>query len=108
MSLLRRPYAYSKMEIEDPEERTHRRAQFLIYKVMQQADSRRRPSSLRVKICKLKVKIGKRLKRLRKSMSVTISVAKVDVYKQAISRQWKTWRRLLRGTETIVSLPLFS
>ncbi|CAA0826526.1 Unknown protein [Striga hermonthica] len=59
MALLNRANAYSKIENEDPEETKHRLAQFLIYKAMQKADSdaRRRPSRLRVKMIKLKVKI---------------------------------------------------
>ncbi|KAK2974812.1 hypothetical protein RJ640_005596 [Escallonia rubra] len=76
MTLLSRPYAYSKLEIEDPEEFKHRRAQFLIYKVLLQADSRRRPSWLRVRICKLKVKIGKRMKKLRTTVFLAMSAAK--------------------------------
>uniref|UniRef100_A0A5B7CAF7 Uncharacterized protein n=1 Tax=Davidia involucrata TaxID=16924 RepID=A0A5B7CAF7_DAVIN len=104
MTLFARPHAYSKMETEDPEETKHRRAQFLIYKVLEQADSRRRPYCLRVRIRKLKIKIGKRLKRLRKSMLYTISSAKVGVYKQ-VTGQLKTWKRLLRGGEAMVSLP---
>ncbi|MED6143897.1 hypothetical protein PIB30_009970 [Stylosanthes scabra] len=61
-------HGYSKMEKEDPEEMIHRRAQFLIYKVLQQADScsSSSSSSRRIRICKLKVKIGNRLRRLRK------------------------------------------
>ncbi|XP_057757835.1 uncharacterized protein LOC130976893 [Arachis stenosperma] len=60
-------HGYSKMEKEDSEEMIHRRAQFLIYKVLQQADSSYSSScSRRIRICKLKVKIGNRLRRLRK------------------------------------------
>ncbi|KAL1537342.1 hypothetical protein AAHA92_29870 [Salvia divinorum] len=57
-------YAYAKMKSEDEEEVKHRRAQFLIYKSLQRADvGRRRPSWLRVKMFKLKIKIGRRLKK---------------------------------------------
>ncbi|KAJ7967682.1 Rhodanese-like domain-containing protein [Quillaja saponaria] len=102
MDLGRRPYAYSKMDMEDPEEKIHRRAQFLIYKVLEQADSRRKPSFLGIKVSKLKVKIGKRLKRLRKKMLSGISAARVGVYKQVIS-QLKAWKRLFSHGDTIVN-----
>ncbi|XP_043690111.1 uncharacterized protein LOC122640894 [Telopea speciosissima] len=108
MSLLRRPYAYSKVESEDPEEKAHRQAQFLIYKVLEQVDlqspkrrQRRRPFSLGVRICKVKVKIGKRLKKLRKN----ISAAKNNLYRKMIA-QLKCLKGLIRGGETaMVSLP---
>ncbi|XP_052203191.1 uncharacterized protein LOC127808663 [Diospyros lotus] len=103
MSLLRKPYSYSRVEKEDPEEVKHRQAQFLIYKVMEQADfsssSRRRRrraafSCLRVGICKLKmIRIGRRLRmRLRKGMSSTISAA-------------RAWKRFFHGGQAIISLP---
>lgn len=74
---MRRNGSYSKLKKEDPDETRHRRAQFLIYKVMEEADVvvRRRSSKgclLRVKLCRLKVKIGKRLKRFRKCVGVKI------------------------------------
>ncbi|KAK9267938.1 hypothetical protein L1049_010375 [Liquidambar formosana] len=90
----------------DPDEKIHRRAQFLIYKALEQVDSRRRPSYMRVRISKLKVKIGRRLKKLRKSVLYNISIAKVRVYRQVIS-QLKTMKQLMfRSEETMVSLPL--
>ncbi|KAK6932319.1 hypothetical protein RJ641_001943 [Dillenia turbinata] len=110
MTLLKKPYGYTKMEMEDPEDVMHRRAQFLIYKVLEQADMRRRPSTLRVRICGLKVKIGKRLKRLRKSMPSSLSMAKLSVYRQA-RRQLKAWKAILGGgaRATLACLPpLFS
>ncbi|XVE51124.1 hypothetical protein DITRI_Ditri02bG0013600 [Diplodiscus trichospermus] len=91
--LIRRSCGYSKVDKEDPEEITHRRAQFLIYKVLEQANTRRKPSFLRIRLCRLKVKIGRRLKKLRKSAVVCISAARIGVYKQVID-QLKTWRRL--------------
>ncbi|KAF5474781.1 hypothetical protein F2P56_006645 [Juglans regia] len=98
-------YAYSKLDHEDPEEKKHRQAQFLIHKVLFQGDNLRRPSFLRIRICKLKVKIGKRLKKLRKSVLLGISAARVGVYKRVIIYM-KAWKRLFqyRG-QTIVSLP---
>ncbi|MBA0627698.1 hypothetical protein Godav_022508, partial [Gossypium davidsonii] len=81
---------YSKVNKEDPDEIIHRRAQFLIYKVLEQADSRRKPSFFRIKLCRLKLKIGRKLK---KTAMVSISGLRVDVYKQVFN-QLKTWRRL--------------
>lgn len=105
--VLRKSNAYSKIDKEEPEERNRRRAQFLIYKVMEQADlmSRRRPSYLRIRIRKLKVKIGKRLIKLRKSMLLSISAAKVSVCKQVCS-QFKTCRRLFGGGDNHTSTNL--
>ncbi|KAJ9128993.1 hypothetical protein P3X46_034247 [Hevea brasiliensis] len=100
MSLVMRrssSYGYSKLDKEDPEEMIHRRAQFLIYKALQQADSIGKPSFLRIRLCRLKVKIGKKLKKLRKS----ISAARVRMYKQ-IANQWK---RLFCHGEAIAILP---
>ncbi|KAL1188666.1 hypothetical protein V5N11_022908 [Cardamine amara subsp. amara] len=73
MTLFKRPCLYSKMNKEDPEEIFHRRAKFLIYKTLQEADliSRRDPplsSFLRLKLLRLKDKIGKRLAKLRHSV----------------------------------------
>ncbi|XP_022723226.1 uncharacterized protein LOC111280277 [Durio zibethinus] len=106
MAVLRRSYGYSKVDKEDQEEMSHRRAQFLIYKVLEQADSRRKSSYLRIRLCRPKVKIGRRLKKLRKSALVCISAAKVGVYKQVVNHL-KTWRRLFNlGDGAIASLPL--
>ncbi|WMV17970.1 hypothetical protein MTR67_011355 [Solanum verrucosum] len=64
---------YSKIENEDREDIKHRKAQFLIYKSLKKADSvvsKRKKSSywLKVKFCKLKIKIARKLKRLRKKI----------------------------------------
>ncbi|XWS15585.1 hypothetical protein CRYUN_Cryun34aG0013300 [Craigia yunnanensis] len=105
MVILRKSYGYSKVEKEDQEEIIHRRAQFLIYKVMEQADTRRKPSFLRIRLCRLKVKIGRGLKKLRKSSLVSVSAARIGVYKQVIN-PLKTWRLLFnRGGGTIATLP---
>lgn len=95
--LSRRSYAYTKLELEDPEEIKHRRAQFLIYKVLQQAaDSsprRRKRSWLRLRMFSLKVRIGKRLKKLRKGIVLSVGAVKAGGHKQVISHM-KTWKRL--------------
>ncbi|GAA0154424.1 hypothetical protein LIER_37875 [Lithospermum erythrorhizon] len=97
MPYLGGPHGYSRME-EDHDEIQHRRAQFLIYKSFQKADSMRKPSGLKVKVCRLKIKIGRKLKRLRKSISLSISVAKGGFYKPVID-QIKILKRLLRGRD---------
>ncbi|XP_022140046.1 uncharacterized protein LOC111010796 [Momordica charantia] len=82
--LTRKQSGYSRMEKEDPEEKKHREAQFLIYKIMEQANSgsRRRPTCLRIRIRKFKLRIGRRLKKLRKSMSASLSTARIGICKQ--------------------------
>ncbi|KAJ9136334.1 hypothetical protein P3X46_033425 [Hevea brasiliensis] len=104
MSLVMRrsSYGYSKLDKEDPEDIIHRRAQFLIYKALQHADSRRKPSFLRIRLCRLKVKIGKKLKKLRKSMLLSISSARVRMYKQVAN----PWKRLFGSENAIAGLPL--
>ncbi|KAL5578859.1 hypothetical protein UlMin_011301 [Ulmus minor] len=99
--VMKKPYVYSKMDKEDPEEKIHRRAQFLIYKAMERAETRRRPSYLRIRIRKLKFKIGKRLTRLRKTMMLGVSAAKVCFCRQ-VSGQLKTCKRLFSGGERTV------
>ncbi|KAJ1428748.1 hypothetical protein SESBI_08853 [Sesbania bispinosa] len=105
MALSRKAYGYSKMDKEDPEDVIHRRAQFLIYKVLEKADSRRRQSCLRLRISKLKVKIGNRLRRLRKRIMSGVSAARVGIHGNVIS-QIKSWKKLFgRGRQTVISLP---
>ncbi|CAO2823658.1 unnamed protein product [Amaranthus hypochondriacus] len=99
-------YAYTKIEKEDPEERIHREAQFLIYKTLKQADQviiKRSSSSssskssccLRLRITKLKVKIGKRLFKLKKTMLLNMAKTKMGVYKQVLGHL-KTLKSLFR------------
>ncbi|KAK3188363.1 hypothetical protein Dsin_027924 [Dipteronia sinensis] len=104
MTILSRQSNYTKLDKEDPEEVQRRKAQFLIYKVMEQADSnipsprKRRPSSfLRLRLCRLKVKIGKRLKK-------SISTARIAFHKQ-VSTQLKTWKRFFSQGDSISTLP---
>ncbi|KAJ0018174.1 hypothetical protein Pint_10956 [Pistacia integerrima] len=103
MSLVMRRNGYSKMDKEDPEELKHRRTQFLIYKVLEKADyssSRRKTSFLRIRLCRLKLKIGKKFKKLRKSMLVSsASAARVLI-------QFKAWKNIFFGFgDTISTLP---
>ncbi|KAK4347012.1 hypothetical protein RND71_033351 [Anisodus tanguticus] len=103
--LSKQPYGYSKVEIEDPEEMQHRKAQFLIYKALKKSDTVRKQPWLKVRVCKLKIKIGRRLKRFRKSILLTFNVSKGGVYKEFMS-QLKSWKGLLKGRETMVSTTL--
>ncbi|CAK8565920.1 unnamed protein product [Lathyrus sativus] len=66
MVLSRRLQGYSKMDKEDSEERKHRQAQFLIYKALEKVDSQRKPSFLRIKIFKLKIKLGNSCRKIKK------------------------------------------
>ncbi|CAK8531080.1 unnamed protein product [Lathyrus sativus] len=105
MALSRKHYSYSKMDKEDPEEILHRRAQFLIYKVLEQANARRKQSCLRIKISKLKVKIGKRLKRLRKRIMSSVVATRVSIHGHVVSHL-KTWKRLFgREKQTLLTIP---
>ncbi|MCE5167104.1 hypothetical protein HAX54_037491 [Datura stramonium] len=106
-TLLSKPYyAYSKMEMEDPEEVQHRKAQFLIHKSLQKSDSigsqRKQPIWLKVKVCKLKIKIGGRLTRMRKSILLKLSKGHVVCYKQLIC-QLKSWKRFIKGREAAIA-----
>ncbi|MCD7446242.1 hypothetical protein HAX54_048440 [Datura stramonium] len=98
--LSKQQYAYSKMEIEDPEEMQHRKAQFLIYKALKKSDSVRKQPWLKVRVFKLKIKIGRRLKRFRKSILLAFSVSKGGLHKQFMS-QLKSWKGLLKGRESM-------
>ncbi|KAK8618300.1 hypothetical protein V6N13_132295 [Hibiscus sabdariffa] len=93
MAVLRRSHGYSTVDKEDPDEIMHRRAQFLIQKVLEQADARRKPSFIRIRLCRLKLKIGRKLKKLRKVAMVSVSGLRIGVYRQVLN-QLKTWRRL--------------
>ncbi|KAE8670594.1 Detected protein of confused Function [Hibiscus syriacus] len=93
MAVLKSSYSYSKVNKEDPDEIIHRRAQFLINKVLEQADSRRKPSFIRIRLSRLKLKIGRKLKKLRKAAMVSVPGLRIGVYKQVLN-QMKTWTRL--------------
>ncbi|OIW13987.1 hypothetical protein TanjilG_09338 [Lupinus angustifolius] len=105
MALSRRSYSYSKMDKEDPEEVISRRAQFLIYKVLEQANSPRKKSCLRIRITKLKVKIGNRLRRLRKRIMSSVYAVKVGIHGH-VKSQVKTWKGFYgKGRQTLISPP---
>ncbi|WOK91859.1 hypothetical protein Cni_G00550 [Canna indica] len=96
MNLLR-SYSYSRLEKEDPEERRHRKAQFLIYKVLEQAEChrRRKQTLARVVISRFRLKIGLRLKKL------GIRRSRVCVGEK-LTKQLKRWKQAVPLT------PLFA
>ncbi|XP_022142336.1 uncharacterized protein LOC111012478 [Momordica charantia] len=105
--LIRRPNGYSKVDKEDPEEIIHRRAQFLINKVLERAESMGKPSYLRIRIRRLKVRFGRRLKKLKKSALASISAAKIGVYKQVIGQLRNCKSLFGRKEATIANLSPF-
>ncbi|RWW24349.1 hypothetical protein BHE74_00012282 [Ensete ventricosum] len=82
MGFLRSHCSYSRVDKEDPEERQHLKARFLIHRTLEEADTRQRRSSSRLRACGSKKKIGLKLKRLR----VVISSARICAYWQVIKR----------------------
>ncbi|CAF1702547.1 hypothetical protein Bca4012_003250 [Brassica carinata] len=107
------PYVYTKMEKEDPQELIHRRAQFLIQKVLERADNRTRQQHQRkrssgpliiIRVTGIRMRIGKKLRKLRKNNSC--------LCKNLISRFIKSFKRFLSSSSssrTISDLPpLFS
>ncbi|XP_075473451.1 uncharacterized protein LOC142504479 [Primulina tabacum] len=94
MDISKRPYSYSRITHEDPEETQHRLAQFLIYKALKKADTRR--SWLGIRIVRLKIKIGTRLKKMKWGFVSTVFSAKTELCKQ-VNFALKSWKQLLRG-----------
>lgn len=101
----RRPYSYAKLVKEDPEEASHRRAQFLIYRALEKADRHhsgiKRPCFARMKICKLKIKISDRfcIGRMNKGFLSTVSAARLGI---------RTLKRFVFGTpqmELVAQIP---
>ncbi|KAK4733261.1 hypothetical protein R3W88_007522 [Solanum pinnatisectum] len=92
---------YFKIEKEDKEDIKHRKAQFLIYKSLKKADS---VVSMRKNSYWLKIKIGRKLNMLKKGILFTFSSSRIGFYKQFIC-QLKYLKSLIRGKETMVSLP---
>ncbi|CAH1423790.1 unnamed protein product [Lactuca virosa] len=103
MDLYGKQYAYSKMEMEDPEEIKSRKAQFLIYKSLEKADDSirksRRPSWLKVRMFRLKIKFGKKMKKLKKSILV---VSRFGAARVGILQQWK---RMFTVRQAVLKIP---
>lgn len=111
MTLFKRPCDYSKMNKEDPEELIHRRAKFLIYKKLQEADliSHRSPPSLlflRMKIFRLKVMIGNSLANLHRSIASTIRFGGIRKHSQGGLRAFK--KMFHGGATTGLHRPIFT
>ncbi|KAL9255084.1 hypothetical protein AKJ16_DCAP00418 [Drosera capensis] len=107
MAVMCRSYGYTKVENEDPEEKKHRQTLFLIYKTLEEADKmmvsrRKKPSWLRLRMRKLKVKVGKRLKRIRKTIMLRVSKARAY---RSIMCHFKIWRRVFHGGASTARLP---
>ncbi|CAA7394405.1 unnamed protein product [Spirodela intermedia] len=97
---------YKRLE-EDPEERRRLQTKFLIYKTLAKADAvaRRRPpffSGLRLR--RLQIKVGRRLRRLRRSILVAVSGARTSLRKRLGGRLEK-WR--LSNGRKIALPPVF-
>ncbi|XP_010434106.1 PREDICTED: uncharacterized protein LOC104718130 [Camelina sativa] len=76
MAMMKNPNQYTKIEKEDPNEIIHRRAQFLIHKILQRADTetlrhvQKRNTTMKTpsfRVVGIRMKIGKKLRKLRKS-----------------------------------------
>ncbi|XP_009110709.1 uncharacterized protein LOC103836220 [Brassica rapa] len=111
MTLFKRPCDYSKMNKEDPEELLHRRAKFLIYKKLQEADliSHRSPPSLlflRMKIFRLKVMIGNSLAHLHRGIASTIRFGGIRKHSQGGLRAFK--KMFHGGATTGLHRPIFT
>ncbi|OAY81052.1 hypothetical protein ACMD2_11469 [Ananas comosus] len=96
MILLRAPFSYTRVEEEDPDELRHRRAQYLIYKVLEEAESLSRQYYSRRRVFKVRVKIGSRLKRLR----LAIQGVKLFV-RRRITKHFKHPNNVLHGKESL-------
>ncbi|KAL8227411.1 hypothetical protein R6Q59_000122 [Mikania micrantha] len=86
---------------EDPEETKSRKARFLIYKSLEKADDlirkSRKPSWLKVKIFKMKIRFGKKLK---KSLLV---VSRYKAARVGVIQQY--WKRLFGVRKTMLNIP---
>ncbi|CAA0396066.1 unnamed protein product [Arabidopsis thaliana] len=96
MAMMKNPNQYSKIEKEDLNEIIHRRAQFLIHKILQRADietlrqQQKRNTTIKLlsfRVVGIRMKIGKKLRKLRKSCVM------VDKNGDLIPRVLKSLRR---------------
>lgn len=102
------PFAYSKIDREDPEEAIHRRAQLLLYKAMEEADhissQRTRPCSLKMRLSKVKLKIRNRLESLRRRMLSRVSAVRARTCRRMVG-QLRACRRLFATRQAAARLP---
>ncbi|CAD5328664.1 hypothetical protein ISN44_As04g022470 [Arabidopsis suecica] len=96
MAMMKNPNQYTKIEKEDLNEIIHRRAQFLIHKILQRADietlrqQQKRNTTIKLlsfRVVGIRMKIGKKLRKLRKSCVM------VDKNGDLIPRVLKSLRR---------------
>ncbi|KAG9454054.1 hypothetical protein H6P81_006958 [Aristolochia fimbriata] len=72
---------------------------------MEEADARRRKASLKVRICRLKIKMGRRLKRLRRHLQLSFSAAR-GCLSRKVAGKLKVWKWGVKVEETaVISLP---
>lgn len=91
MGLLRGQFSYSRVNKEDPEDKQHLKARFLIHKMLEEAEMQQmRRSASRLRLCRVKRKIGLRLKRL----SIAISKARLSFCRQ-VRKQFRHLRLVL-------------
>ncbi|ERN19663.1 hypothetical protein AMTR_s00062p00169680 [Amborella trichopoda] len=103
---MRKAYAYHKLPAfhEDPEEQNHRLALYLIAKTLEKADRpRRRPSFLRLRLCKLRIRLGKQIRKLKKRIQMAFLFINSDVCIQ-LHGQLKFLKSLFRGKQAMASL----
>ncbi|KAJ0239480.1 Uncharacterized protein HA466_0231100 [Hirschfeldia incana] len=110
MAMMKIPNEYAKIEKEDPSEMVHRRAQFLIEKILRRADSetlrRQQKRSILIRttsfrVVGMRMKIGKKLRKLRKSCVI------VNKYSDLMPRFVKSLRRyfLCSSSRNVSDLP---
>lgn len=74
MGFLRTQFSYSRIEEEDPEELEHRKARFLIYKVLDEADARQKRKQIwRSKLQNIKRKISSGLKKIELNFGILLA-----------------------------------
>ncbi|KAF3776592.1 hypothetical protein EJ110_NYTH47883 [Nymphaea thermarum] len=106
IQVMKGSYHYARVQAyyESEEEKRHRKAQFLIYKMMEKADSvSKRPPPLKVRVCRLRVKIGRKIRRLRNKMQFAAYCIKVGICGQLVG-QLKMVKRVLLGRGDIATL----
>ncbi|KAL0712786.1 hypothetical protein Bca4012_019764 [Brassica carinata] len=88
------PYEYTQIEKEDPQDFIHRRAQFLIQKVLEREDHKARQQRKRtsgplimIRVVGIRMRVSKKLRKLRKNIS--------NVCTTLFSRFLKSFKRFL-------------
>ncbi|CAN8237934.1 unnamed protein product [Cochlearia groenlandica] len=105
MVLKNKPYVYTRMEKEDLEEINHRRAQFIIQKVLEKADNKIRQQQrkrsygplIMIRVVGIRMRIGKKLRKLRKNNNF--------VCNNLFSRFLKSFKRFLSSSRIVSDPP---